>query len=139
MQDVNREMEEFMSSEISILALYGLVVIVTLLVQTLAATSQFGLGSLAGNRGDLPEAIGVVGRCDRALNNSVVAMALFAPAILVLSTKGTFTPGTLLAAQIFLIARIAYVVIYIAGIPWLRTAVWMLGFLATAYLYILAL
>ena len=32
---------------------------------------------------------------------------------------------TLLGAQIFFWARLAYAVVYVAGIPWLRTGVWL--------------
>ncbi|WP_170751811.1 MAPEG family protein [Ruegeria lacuscaerulensis] len=130
-----------MSSELSILALYGLVVIVVVLLNVLTAMSQVGLMTLGGARDDMPPLTGVAGRVERALANSVVAMALFAPAVLVLSAKDAFTGGTLFAAQIFLLARIAFVPIYAFAIPvpFLRTTVWLAGFLATAYLYLQAL
>jgi uncharacterized MAPEG superfamily protein len=128
-----------MSSEHSILALYGLFVIVVIVVQVLAAMGQVGLGTLANPRDDMPKLTGVAGRLERAHMNSVVAMALFAPAILLLSATGGFTAYTLLAAQVFLIARVLYVIVYAMGTPWLRTLIWACGFLATAYLYLLAL
>ncbi|GAA6159345.1 MULTISPECIES: MAPEG family protein [unclassified Ruegeria] len=130
-----------MSSELSILALYGLVVIVVVLLNVLTAMSQVGLMTLGGARDDMPPLTGVAGRVERALANSVVAMALFAPAVLILSAKDAFTGGTLFAAQIFLLARIAFVPIYAFAIPvpFLRTTVWLAGFLATAYLYLQAL
>lgn len=127
-----------MSSELSILALYGLVVIVTILLQVLAAAGQVGLVPLAGNRAGLT-LDGAAGRLDRTQHNSVIALALFAPAVLILQAKGGFTPTTLLAAQVFLVARIAYVVVYAAGIPWVRTLVWLAAFLANLFLYFAAL
>jgi uncharacterized MAPEG superfamily protein len=66
-------------------------------------------------------------------------MALFAPAVLLLNVKGISTPGTLLAAQVFLIVRIVHSVVYTAGTPWVRSLAWTVGFLATAYLYLLTL
>ncbi len=128
-----------MSSELSILVLYGLLVIVIVLVQVLAAMAQVGLPMLAKPRDDMPPLSGVAGRLERALRNSVVAMALFAPAVLVLQAQGGFTAATLLAAQIFLIARVLYVIVYAAGTPWIRTLIWVCGFLATAWLYLAAL
>ena len=128
-----------MNSELTILVLYGFVVMAAIMVQLLMALGQVGLMPLLGNRDDLPDMEGVAGRSLRTLENSVVAMALFAPVILVLNAKGAFTPATLLAAQVFLIARIAYVVVYVIGIPWLRTLIWVAGFLATIYLYLMAL
>lgn len=130
-----------MSSELSILALYGLLIVVVVLLNVLTAMSQVGLMTLGGARDDMPALTGVAGRVERALNNSVVAMALFAPAVLILSVKDAFTSGSLLAAQIFLIARVVFVPVYAFAIPvpFLRTIVWMAGFLATIYLYLLAL
>ena len=125
-----------MGTELGILGLYGLVVIVTILAQLVAAQAQVGLDMLVKPRDDMPKLTGVAGRLERAQLNSIVAMALFAPAVLILQAKGLATPGTLLTAQVFLIARIAYVPIYAAGVPWVRTLIWVVGFLATAWLYI---
>ncbi len=124
-----------MGSELGILGLYGLVVIVTILIQIMAAQAQVGLEMLVKPRDDMPKLTGVAGRMERAQLNSIVAMALFAPAVLILADKGLATSTTLLAAQVFLIARILYVPIYAAGLPWARTLLWLAGFLATAWLY----
>lgn len=128
-----------MSGELGILALYGLLVLIILVVQVLTAWAQVGLPMLARPRDDMPRLTGMAGRMERCLSNSVVAMALFAPAVLILALREATGGGTLLAAQLFLLARAAYAVIYPAGIPWLRTGVWALCFLATLYLYIAAL
>ncbi len=125
-----------MGNELGILGLYGLVVIVTILVQVITAQAQVGLEMLIKPRDDMPKLLGVAGRMDRAQLNSIVAMALFAPAILILAHKGLSSSTTLLAAQAFIIARILYVVVYAMGLPWARTLIWLVGFLATAYLYI---
>ena len=71
-----------MSSELSILALYGLLIVVVVLLNVLTAMSQVGLMTLGGARDDMPALTGVAGRVERALTNSVVAMAL--------SMSGTF-------------------------------------------------
>ncbi len=130
-----------MSSELSILALYGLLIVVIILLNVLTAMSQVGLMTLGGARDDMPPLTGVAGRVERTLSNSVVAMALFAPAVLILAVSDGFTPGTLLAAQAFLVARIVFVPVYAFAIPvpFLRTLVWLAGFLATVYLYLTAL
>ena len=101
--------------------------------------SQFGLSYLATARDEGRELTGVAGRSLRALENSVVAMAMFAPAVLVLHALGISTGATLLAAQAFLVARVLYLAVYLAGIPWLRTLIWAVGALATLYLYFAAL
>ena len=43
------------------------------------------------------------------------------------------------AAQVFLLARVVYVIVYIAGIPWVRTIAFVVSLLATLILYSLAL
>ena len=130
-----------MSAELSILSLYGLLVIVTILLNVLTAMKQVGLMTLGGARDDMAPLTGIAARVSRTLDNSVVAMALFAPAVLILAAKDGFTSSTLLAAQIFIIARVLFVPIYIFAIPvpFLRTIVWMAGFLATAFLYVMAI
>ena len=128
-----------MSSELSILALYGVLVIATIVIQVLLAVPQVGLPYLASPRDDGRNLEGVPGRALRCVQNSVVAMALFAPAVLILQAKGGFTANSLLAAQIFLIARLIYVPLYLIGTPWLRTGIWMVGTLATLWLYAIAI
>ena len=43
---------------------------------------------------------------------------------------------TLLGAQIFLYARIAYAAVYIAGLPWVRTAVWGVSMVGLAIIFV---
>jgi len=128
-----------MSSELSILALFGLVVIATILIQVVLAVPQVGLPYLSSARDDARPLTGMAGRAVRTVENSIAAIALFAPAILVLHATNGFNGTTLMAAQIFLLARLAFVPVYLVGIPYLRTVVWLAGFLATAFLYLQAL
>ncbi len=128
-----------MGTETSILALYGLFVLLVTVLQVLTAAGQVGLGTLSSPRDGMPGLTGVAGRMERALMNCVVGMALFAPAVLIVEITGAASGATLLAAQAFLIARVLYVPVYAAGIPFLRTGVWAVAFLANAYLYWAAL
>ena len=63
------------------LAFYGLIVVIVILAQVLVAAQQVGLSTLAGNREDLV-LTGLAGRMERAANNSLLALALVAPAVL---------------------------------------------------------
>ena len=127
-----------MTPELTYLAYFGLLVIATLLVQVLAAMLQVGLPTLAGNREGLV-LTGLAFRLERAANNSLLALALVAPAVIMVHlTK----QSPELAAQtmlVFLLARIAYVVLYALGIAWFRTLAWLMGFACTALLYAKAL
>lgn len=126
-------------TELQILAAYGLLVLVTILLQVLGSMSTLSMGYLMSSR-DEPREVGkMTARIKRALDNSVTAMALFAPAILLLEIQDRTDPASLLAAQVFLIARIIYLPVYALGVPAIRTLAWLAGFAATAVLYFLAL
>lgn len=128
-----------MDDELTILALYGIVVMITLALQATGALTQLGMGYLLSARDEQHSLTGMTARIDRALANSITAMALFAPAVLILHVRGTSSPESLMAAQGFLAARVVYVPLYAFGVTGLRTAVWMVGFLATLFLYAMAL
>lgn len=127
------------SSELNILLLYGLLVAVTILAQATGAATQLDMGYLLGSRDEKRTLEGMVGRLERALNNSITAMALFAPAVLVLSAKNAFDTTTLAACQIFLVARVLYLPAYVFNLVGVRSLVWMAGFAATIALYLLAI
>jgi uncharacterized MAPEG superfamily protein len=126
-------------TETTILAAYGLLIMITILMQVLGSMRQLSLGYLMSARDDPRDAGRMTARIKRALDNSVVAMVLFAPAILILVMLERTSPATLLAAQVFLIARIIYLPVYALGVPAIRTLAWLAGFAATAILYFLAL
>ncbi len=128
-----------MGSLTGILAIYGLVVLLTILAQVLAAAQRLGITTLAGNREGLAQLDGAAGRLDRAQLNSVITLALAAPAFLIHIIQGSSGGGVLLAAQIFLLARVAYVVVYAIGIPWVRTVSWLTGYAMVFWLYLMAL
>jgi uncharacterized MAPEG superfamily protein len=123
----------------TILAMYGIVVLATIFVQVLAAAHKLDFSQLMGNRESLPSLTGLAGRLDRAQMNSVVALALVAPAILILAQMPEVPGSATFAATLFLLARIAYVVVYAMGIAYVRTIVWLVGFAMTLWLYLLAL
>lgn len=128
-----------MGSEIGILGLYGLLCLLTILIQASMASTQVGNAALMSDRSDMPKLTGMAGRLDRAQANSVVAMALFAPAVLILQSRGISGGSTLLAAQVFLAMRVIYVLTYAFKINGIRSLAWGVGFFATAWLYIAGL
>ena len=128
-----------LSSEPHLLALYGLIVAVTIVVQVLAAMFSVGLPYLVGPRDEQKPLGRVAERLRRTVDNSVVALALVAPAVLLVETGGVTNPSTLLAMQIFVLGRIAYAVVYPMGVPYLRSLAFAAGFVATIYIYLIAL
>lgn len=128
-----------LTDELSILALYGLFVALTLLLQTTGTMSQLGMGYMLSSRDEHRTAAGIGARLERAERNSVTALALIAPPILILAVRDNFSDASLLAAQVFLVARLVYLPAYAFRITGLRTLAWLSGFFATGILYFLAL
>ena len=95
-----------------------------MLIAVSGATLQVGLPQLAGNREALAPCTGWAGRAQRAHRNMLENLVLFAALVLVAVISGKTNSTTLLGAQIFVWARVAYALVYFAGIPWLRTLVW---------------
>jgi uncharacterized MAPEG superfamily protein len=79
----------------------------------------------AGNREPVPAFGDWVGRAQRAHHNMLESLVLFAVLVLVALVSGKTNATTLLGAQLFFWARLAYAFVYMAGIPWLRTGVWL--------------
>jgi uncharacterized MAPEG superfamily protein len=128
-----------LTSELSILLTYGLIVALLLGLKLTGMLTQLDMGYLLSSRDQTRTLEGMLGRTERAFDNSVTALVLFAVPILVMGVRDTFTGQSLLAAQVFLLARVVYIPAYVFGITGLRTGVWLVGFLATLVLYFLAL
>lgn len=100
--------------------------IVYVLVAAGFATWQRGLLWNAGNRDGAPPPLNkFAARAERARNNFLETFAFFAAttlAVVVMHKTGT---QTAIGAQIYLWARVAYLPVYVIGIPYLRTAIWI--------------
>lgn len=101
--------------------------VVQMLVAVTGAFNQVGLMKLVGNREGMPEITGWAGRAERAHVNMLRNLVLFASLILVAMATGKVNETVILGAQIFFWARIAYAIIYVAGIIWLRTLSWVIS------------
>ena len=99
--------------------------VVQMLISVSGATLRVGLPTLAGNREGLGPFTGWVGRAYRAHHNMLESLVLFAVLVLIAVSAGKTNSTTLLGAQLFFWARLAYALVYLAGIPWLRTLVWL--------------
>jgi len=108
---------------------------VQVVVLATGATLQVGLPTLAGNRENQPEMKGWVGRMQRAHRNMIENLVLFAALVLVAVAASKTNATTLMGAQIFFWARLVYVFVYGAGIPWLRTGVWTVSVVGMAMIF----
>ena len=124
-----------MQTELTLLVWAVVLTFVQMLVAVSGATLQLGLPKLAGNREGLAPCSGWAGRAQRAHHNMLENLVLFAALVLVAVVAQKTNPTTATGAQIFFWARVAYAVIYVIGIPWLRTAVWTVSVIALIMIF----
>ena len=110
--------------ELSLLIWTAALTILQMLVSALGSISQIGLTTLAGNRDNLTETTGWASRAQRAHRNMLESIAVFAILVMSAHHLNISNDMTVLGAQLFFWGRVAFSVIYIAGIPWIRTAAW---------------
>jgi len=113
-----------MTPELTLLVWSAVLAFVLMLIAVAGAQLQVGLPALMGNRENMPPIVGWAGRARRAQLNMLEYLVLFAILVLVAQMAGKTNAMTLLGCQIFFWARLAHAIVYIAGVPWLRTAVW---------------
>jgi uncharacterized MAPEG superfamily protein len=113
-----------MTPELNLLVWSAVLAFVQMLIAASGAQLQVGVPTLAGNREDLPTIRSWAGRARRAHLNMIENLLLFTILVLVAQIAGKTNGMTLLGAQIFFWARVVYAAVYLAGIPWVRTAVW---------------
>ncbi len=80
-----------------------------------------------GNRDTALAVAPWIGRVRRAHANLVENLAPFAALVLVAHVAGKANATTAVGAELFLAARIAHLIVYVVGIPVLRTLVFSVG------------
>src|SRR6478672_1555096 len=80
-----------------------------------------------GNRDDLPEATLIAGRAERAVRNMLENMVLFIALLVAAHAAGVTDSRVATGAQLFFWARLVYFPVYLAGLRYVRTAVWFVG------------
>lgn len=117
-----------MTIELTMLAWSTMLGLVYVLVAAALATRQRGLRWNVGNRDGAPEPLdGMAARAARARGNFLETFPLFAAVVLAVVLAHRNGAPTALGVQCYFWARVAYLPIYIAGIPYLRTAVWIVS------------
>lgn len=116
-----------MKPELTLLVWAVVLTVAQAVVAAQGAAMQVGLATLAGNREGVPDIKGWAGRAARAHRNMLENLVLFAALVLVAVLADKTNATTLQGAQIFFWARLVYALVYVAGIPWLRTGVWVVS------------
>jgi uncharacterized MAPEG superfamily protein len=114
-----------MAIELKILGWCVILGLAQVLIAAGLATQQRGLKWNASNRDGEPKPLtGIAARASRASHNFLETFAFFAAAALAVVLAKENTAHTALGAQLYFWARVAYLPIYLIGIPYLRTLVW---------------
>ncbi|MEY2935623.1 MAG: hypothetical protein RL033_6372 [Pseudomonadota bacterium] len=81
-----------------------------------------------GNRDVVPEPSPLASRADRAARNLLEGLLLFTALVAAVRLGGKPVPAG--AAALFFWARVVYFAVYLAGVPYLRTVVWIASIVA---------
>jgi len=124
-----------MKPELTILVWTVALAFVQVLIAVQGAMMQVGLMTLVQNRERFPELTGWAGRAYRAHRNMIENLVLFAALVLAAVAAGRTDNMTLVGAQLFLWARVAHAIVYVLGLPWLRTALWAVSVLGMILIF----
>ena len=114
-----------MTVELRMLALSVVLGIVQIIAASHAASFQRGYRWTASPRDEGAEPLrGVAGRLERALRNFLETFPLFAAVVLAAHVSDAHGALTEWGARLYFWARVAYVPLYAAGIPVVRSLVW---------------
>jgi uncharacterized MAPEG superfamily protein len=113
-----------MTPDLTLLICAVVLAFAQVVVAVFGAMLQVGLPALAGNREGLAKATGWAGRAVRAHRNMMENLPLFAALVLIAHIAGRNNAASVLGEEIFVWARLAHAIIYVVGLPWLRTAAW---------------
>ncbi|WP_428513300.1 MAPEG family protein [Roseovarius sp.] len=130
-----------MTPELTVLTLAALLQVVQFALYAVPANMELGSGYTTSARDREPsrQMSDRTARLGRAMDNHFEGLILFTIACVVISVSGQSTGVTTACAWAYLIARIAYIPAYYLGLrPW-RSLIWMVGFAATALMYVAAL
>ncbi|HXZ54302.1 MAG TPA: MAPEG family protein [Burkholderiales bacterium] len=125
-----------MKPELNLLVWATALAIVQVLIAVGGAFMQVGLMKLVGNREDMPKLVGWAGRAERAHLNILQSLVLFAVLVVVAVLTNRTNDMTLLGAQLFFWGRVAYALIYLAGIQWLRTLSWLVSIVGLVLIFL---
>jgi uncharacterized MAPEG superfamily protein len=114
--------------EFTMLALAMILGLVQILLAANTITAHRGTAWNVGARDGEPAPVGkLAGRLDRASRNFLETFPFFAAAVLAAHAMDRFGWMTLVGTQLYLAARIVYVPLYAAGVPVIRTVVWLIA------------
>jgi len=117
-----------MTTELTLLAWTLVLALVQILLPSTLRTQETGAQyNVSARDGAAPPPRPVTARLQRAQANLFETLPLFATAVLIAHVVGLHGSLTVWGCWLYLVARIVYVPLYAAGIPVLRTLVWLVS------------
>jgi len=117
-----------MTTELTLLAWTLVLALVQIMLVANLRTAETGIQYNASARdGEAPPPRPVTARLQRAQANLFETLPLFAAAVLIAHVSGSEGDLTLWGCWLYLLARIVYVPLYAAGIPFVRSLVWLVS------------
>ena len=117
-----------MTTELTLLAWTLVLALVQILLPSTLRTQETGAQyNMSARDGAAPPPRPVTARLQRAQANLFETLPLFAAAVLIAHVAGIHGALTLWGCWLYLLARIVYLPLYAAGIPVLRTLVWLVS------------
>ena len=119
--------EIMLSTDLTMLVASAALALFSFMPYFIAYIMHWGIGGIVGNRDNLPALPAWAQRAVSAHENLTENLVHFAALVLVAHVIGAANDITAMGATIFFWARVLYLVVYTAGIPWVRTIVFMAG------------
>lgn len=119
--------EIMLSTDLTMLVATATLALFSFMPYFIAYIMHWGIGGIVGNRENLPELPAWARRALAAHENLTENLVHFAALVLVAHVIGASNDITAMGATIFFWARVLYLIVYTAGIPWVRTIVFMAG------------
>ncbi len=117
-----------MTTELTLLAWTLVLALVHIMLVANLRTAETGIQYNASARdGEAPPPRPVTARLQRAQANLFETLPLFIGAVLIAHVSGSEGDLTLWGCWMYLIARIVYIPLYAAGIPYVRSLVWLVS------------
>jgi uncharacterized MAPEG superfamily protein len=122
-----------MNTELTVLAWGCVLAFVHVFAAVRAKTAQYGSGWNTGARDEeLPPLNPLAGRLARAQANFYESFPLYAAAALIVTVAQLTSRWTGIGALLWIAARVVYLPIYGLGVPYVRTAVWLVSIVGIA-------
>ena len=116
-----------LSIELTMLMWASILYVLQVLLGALAADLKNGIAWGLGNRENIPVLQGWGGRAQRAYVNMAKNLLPFACLVLIAHSTGRLGELSVWGAQIFLVSRLLYAILYMAGVKVLRSLAYFGG------------